>query len=126
MLDNAMPSFRTRRALPRGFDNGIACCARGTGRNRTDDSSFADCRLTSWPRRPVVVSSCFAATLKRIASGVRSSTPLARSTRTTIGQLQQTGMLFIITQQLQPFSIIMTMQSQHSWIMAIIWGSPLV
>jgi hypothetical protein len=59
------------------------------------------------------------------ASGVPSSTPLARSTRTTIGQLLQTGMLFIITQQLQPCCIIIVMQLQVAWIMAIIAGSPL-
>jgi hypothetical protein len=46
--------------------------------------------------------------------------------RTTFGQLLQTGMLFIITQQLQPFFIIMVMQSQHDWIMAIMAESPLV
>jgi hypothetical protein len=60
---------------------------------------------------------------KRVTS---CSTPLARSTRTTFGQLLQTGMLFIITQQLHPFFIIMVMQSQHDWIMAIMAESPLV
>ena len=60
------------------------------------------------------------------ASGVPSSTPLARSTRTTISQVLQTGMLFIITQQLQPCCIIIIMQLQVAWIMAIIAGSPLV
>ena len=49
-----------------------------------------------------------------------------RAARTTFGQLLQTGMLFIITQQVQPFFIIMVMQSQHDWIMAIMAASPLV
>jgi hypothetical protein len=102
---------------------------RGTGRNRTDDSSFADCRLTTWPRRPMCLVPVRSATrrrgdeTKRVAS---CSTPLARSTRTTFGQLLQTGMLFIITQQLHPFFIITVMQSQHDWIMAIMAESPLV
>jgi len=53
-------------------------------------------------------------------------TPLAHSTRVTIGQLLQTGMLFIITQQLQPCCIIIDMHSHDAWIIAIIAASPLV
>ena len=52
-------------------------------------------------------------------------TPLAHSTRVTIGQLLQTGMLFIITQQLQPCCIIIDMHSHDAWIIAIIAASPL-
>jgi hypothetical protein len=41
-------------------------------------------------------------------------------------QLQQTGMLFMQTQQTQPASVMAHMQSQHAWIMAQHAGSPLV
>jgi hypothetical protein len=58
----------------------------------------------------------------RVASGQRHS----RSTRTTIAQLLQTGMLFIITQQLHPCCIIIDMHSHAAWIIAIIAASPLV
>jgi hypothetical protein len=41
-------------------------------------------------------------------------------------QPQQTGILFIMTQQVQPAFIIAAMQSQQAWIMAQQAGSPLV
>jgi hypothetical protein len=41
-------------------------------------------------------------------------------------QPQQTGMLFIMTQQVQPAFIMADMQSQHAWIMAQHALSPLV
>jgi hypothetical protein len=41
-------------------------------------------------------------------------------------QLQQTGMLFMQTQQTQPPLAMPAMQSQHAWIMAQQEGSPLV
>jgi len=41
-------------------------------------------------------------------------------------QPQQTGMLFIIRQQVQPAFIMVAMQSQQAWIMAAHWASPLV
>jgi hypothetical protein len=41
-------------------------------------------------------------------------------------QPQQTGMLFIITQQVQPAFIMWAMHSQHAWIMAPQALSPLV
>jgi hypothetical protein len=41
-------------------------------------------------------------------------------------QQQQTGMLFIKTQQVQPALIIAVMQAQHAWIIAELDGSPLV
>ena len=59
------------------------------------------------------------------AVGTMPAVPL-KAARTTFGQLLQTGMSFIITRQVQPFFIIMVMQSQHDWIMAIMAASPLV
>jgi len=41
-------------------------------------------------------------------------------------QPQQTGMLFIMTQQVHPAFIMDVMQSQHAWIMAQQFASPLV
>jgi hypothetical protein len=41
-------------------------------------------------------------------------------------QPQQTGMLFIIMQQVQPAFIMVVQQSQHAWIMAQQSLSPLV
>jgi hypothetical protein len=41
-------------------------------------------------------------------------------------QLQQTGMLFMQTQQTHPASVMEHMHSQHAWIMAQHAGSPLV
>ena len=43
-----------------------------------------------------------------------------------IQQLQQTGILFMQTQQTQPALAMPAMQSQHAWIMAQHAGSPLV
>ena len=41
-------------------------------------------------------------------------------------QPQQTGMLFIITQQVQPDFIMAVMQAQQAWIIVPQAGSPLV
>jgi hypothetical protein len=62
--------------------------------------------------------------LKPIAHG-SSGTIVGEAVR-QIQQLQQTGMLFMHTQQTQPALAMPDMHSQHAWIMAQHAGSPLV
>ena len=109
----------------RGAQNYLYCqqLLRGTGRNRTDDSSFADCRLTTWPRRPGYLAPTAPPQRKaRVASAPDATRALDE---VTFDQLVQTGMLFIITQQLHPCCIIIDMHSHDAWIIAIIAASPL-
>lgn len=74
-------SMRDSLRTPRGAR------ARGTGRNRTDDSSFADCRLTTWPRRPMCLEFVPSATpargdkTKRVASTHRRHSRVQRGRR---------------------------------------------
>jgi hypothetical protein len=60
------------------------------------------------------------AALVRLVEGVR------RGERQGLQQLQQTGMLFMHTQQMQPALVMLAMQSQQAWIIAQQAGSPLV